>query len=101
MRAASIISDGMLMINCRIRKIPKAGAINGIVSDQYESVHPNWLMKIKSGTRINWKGIIVEPSSRINRGRLPLKRYLANPNPASDVKNSCAIVRKAETTKLL
>src|SRR5690242_12624291 len=99
-RAASINSNGNESMNCRIRKMPTAGAINGTISDAYEFAQPRRLIKMNNGTSTIWNGIMVEPSRMRNSKLLPLKRYLAKPNPANEVKNNTAIVEITATARL-
>src|SRR5258708_7581074 len=101
MRADSINSLGILFMYWRIMKMLTAEAMNGMMSDRYELVHLSWLIKMNKGTRINWNGIIVEPSMTKNSAFLPRKRYLAKPKPARDEVNRTARVLMIATAMLL
>ena len=71
MRAASINSVGIDIINWRIRKIPNAPTIPGTIKPKKLLFQPNSTRIENAGIMVTWKGIMIVARTIINNILLP------------------------------
>lgn len=101
-RAASRIASGTdCSANCRIMKMPNAGATQGTTRAKYGVVRCALATMMNNGTTITANGTASELNMVLNRILLPRKRYLAKGKPASAHSTTEAAVAMIATTVLV